>query len=130
MVKFLELKMIIILYFVFGLIWIALPKCMLSLNTKLIDYDNVHTHMTRSYGLTLLLASFIGIIAIMSGQVYLTKLSLKIYIIYSLLLIMLQLYANNQNNSLWDHKKHLKIGTSGLIMTIIICLIGLYKSKA
>lgn len=120
------LKIVSIAYCIFGLLWFMIPRKLLSLNTKMIQYDSIHVHMTRIYGLTLILASGFGIYSFIKKENSLIMFTLISYILYSILVIIYQFKANNTKNSQWDKIKHTTFGSLGMILVIIICMLGLF----
>lgn len=123
--NFLFLKLIFIAYLVFGALWLLYPKKMLQQNTEDVKYNNLTTHMTQTFGLTLILVSSSAYYAIISKNRTFAKYCFISYIIYSCILLLLQNNANNQDKTLWNKKKHYCFGMLGLVFSIICCFMGL-----
>ena len=123
--NFLFLKLIFVAHLVFGALWLLYPKQMLEYNTVEMKYDTVHTHMTQTFGLTLILVSAFSYYAINTKNRTFAKFCLMAYIIYSCILLVLQHRINKIENSYWDKEKHFKFGMVGLSSSIICCLLGL-----
>ena len=124
--KKIYLQIVSIAYLLFGLLWFMIPAKMLSLNTEMVIYDSIHIHMTRVFGLTLMLASVFGIYSTIKKDKNLAKVCLISYIIYNIIVIIYQFKANNQRESQWNKAKHASFGTLGLILVSIVCLLGLF----
>ena len=120
------LQIVSIAYMIFGLLWFVIPAKMLSLNTEMVIYDSIHIHMTRVFGLTLMLSAVFGIYATIKKDKSLIMFTLISYILYSILVIIYQFKANNIKNSQWDKIKHTTFGSLGMILVIIICMLGLF----
>lgn len=120
------LQIVSIAYMIFGLLWFMIPAKMLSLNTEMVIYDSIHIHMTRVFGLTLMLAAVFGIYATIKKDKSLAQMCLISYIIYNIMVIIYQFKANNQRESQWDKVKHSSFGILGMFLATIVCLLGLF----
>jgi hypothetical protein len=120
------LQTVSIAYIIFGLLWFVIPAKMLSLNTEMVIYDSIHIHMTRVFGLTLMLSAVFGIYATIKKDKSLAQMCLISYIIYNIMVIIYQFKANNQRESQWDKVKHASFGILGMFLATIVCLLGLF----
>jgi len=121
----------------FGLLWIIFPTFLLSMNTINMQYDSVHIHMTRAFGL------FIAYSGIISYNYFIKSHSksinhiqndidnidnlFKIRIIISLILLIIMIY-DNMNSNQWNYR-HIRFGMIGLLISLIIPIMGLKNNN-
>ena len=110
------------IWVIFGLLWIFFPNCLLSMNTVKMKYDDVHTHMTRAFGLFIIYSGIVSYCASSKDETQMNKV-MKLRLSISVILLIIMMF-DNFNSNLWNIK-HIQFGMTGLVLSMLVPIIGL-----
>lgn len=120
-----SLKIDMYSWVLFGLLWIMLPKKLLSINFVNTEYDWITVHMTQAFGLLCILSAYPSYISLKYNFNDKQKRNtIKTKLIFELVLLLLMITANKK-----ILPSHVRFGMFGLSLCILINLITLYSKK-